>query len=160
MSEDLRKYNHVDLLFPSQWLKAADFRGKTVTVLIDRIDPRADLKRTDGSSEKKPVVYFRGDWKPMVLNRTNGRIIAKLYGPEVTAWIGKTIMLRSEKVSSFGQMVDAIRVVPEKPRAKVAQRQEEPTHDEETGEVTDGAYLREQQERAAAEAGAEPAAEA
>ena len=164
--EDIKRYNHVDLLFPSQWLKAADFRGKTVTVLIERIDPRADLKRTDGSSEKKPVVYFRGDWKPMVLNRTNGRVLAKLYGPEVTGWIGKPIMLRSEKVSSFGQTVDAIRVVAEKPKPRQSSpRQDEPAHDAETGEVDDAEEAlaraaQQQAERRAAELSEEQDAQA
>jgi hypothetical protein len=144
MAESLKNYNHVDLLFPSQWLKSADFRGKTVTVVIDKIDPRHELKRQDGSAEKKPVMYLRGSWKPMVLNKTNGKIIAKLYGPEVTEWVGKPIQLRAEKVSSFGATVDAIRVVPSKPPQRGAasepepeKESREPTIDETTGEVID-----------------------
>jgi hypothetical protein len=115
MAEDIKKYNHVDLLFPSDWLKAADFRGQTVTVVIARIDPRVELERKDRKKEKKPVVYLKGTWKPWILNKTNARLIAKIYGNEIADWIGRPVMLRMELVDSFGEQKEAIRVVPKAP---------------------------------------------
>jgi hypothetical protein len=142
MAESIKNYNHIDLLFPSEWLKAADFGGRTVTVVIDRIDPRVEIERKDRKKEKKPVIYLKGAWKPWLLNKTNGRRIAKLYGNEITGWIGRPLMLKMEIVDAFGDQVEAIRVVPQAPpppkqrsEPKKETQGTEPAHDPETGEV-------------------------
>ena len=114
---DLEKYNHVDLLHPSKYLKGAELMGKTVTVVIDGIDPRAPLKKTDGSTEYRPLLRFKGKDKLMVLNKTNAQAIAKMHGSEVRKWIGKSIRLRAERVTAFGKDWDALRVVPDKGKA-------------------------------------------
>jgi hypothetical protein len=110
---DLSKFNHVDLLHPSKYLKGAELMGKTVTVEIDGIDPRAELKKTDGSIEHRPLLRFKDKEKMMVLNKGNAQTIAKMHGTEVRKWIGKKIKIRAEKVRAFGKMWDALRVVDE-----------------------------------------------
>lgn len=114
-SNDLRDYNHVDLLFPSDYLKAADLGGRDVTVRIKSIEPRHELK-TNRGTEFKPVVTFHGTDKKWVLNKTNAKTIAKIYGPEATGWIGKSVTLFSAEVSAFGEMVDAVRVRSDEPK--------------------------------------------
>jgi hypothetical protein len=107
---DLKNFNHVDLLFPSKYAKAADLRGKTVIVEIERIDPREKLMMAGGKSDQKPVVYLKGKEKGWILNKTNARSIAKVYGNEVMQWIGKPVAIYSASVEARGEMVDAIRV--------------------------------------------------
>ncbi len=114
--DSLDKFNHVDLLFPSKYLKAADLRSKKLVVVIEKIDPRGELQMQGGRKERKPIVYLVDQEKTWVLNKTNAKTIAKLYGNEVTEWIGKPISLRSEKVAFGNQIVDAIRVVDEVPK--------------------------------------------
>jgi glutamine synthetase type III len=110
MSNELKNFNHIDLLFPSKYAKAADLRGKNVPVVIERIVPREKLMMQGGKSDQKPVVYLRGKEKGWILNKTNARAIAKVYGPEITAWLGKTVVIMSAEVEARGEMVEAIRV--------------------------------------------------
>jgi hypothetical protein len=134
---DLSQFNHVDLLFPSKYLRGADLRGKDVTVVIESIEPRHELAMAGGKKEHKPVVSLKGTEKMWVLNKTNARTVADLYGPEVTGWLGKPVTLFPAEVDAGGKTHTAIRVRDRVPRKKAAP---EPTpapdsFDSETGEV-------------------------
>lgn len=117
-SNDLRDFPHVDLLFPSKYLCAADLRGRDVVVTIEAIAPRDELLRQGGAKEYKPVMRLVGKTKALVLNKTNAKAIAKLYGNEVTAWLGKAITIYPTRVKFGRDDVDAIRVRPVVPSAK------------------------------------------
>lgn len=102
MSNNIKDFDHYDLLFPSRYLKAGDLKGKEVTVVIRKIEPRHELKGEKGRSDSKPVVYLsttkgRELDKMWVLNRTNAKRIVAMYGPKATDWIGKAVVLRAEK---------------------------------------------------------------
>lgn len=109
-SNDIRDYNHVDLLFPGKYVKAGELRGRDVTVTIESIEPRHELARTDGTKEYKPILRFAGKEKGMVLNKTNATTIAGLFGPEVSAWIGRSITIYPAHIQAFGKAHVAIRV--------------------------------------------------
>jgi hypothetical protein len=66
--------------FPSNYLRAADLQGRNVTVTIDRV------AMEDIGGDHKPVLYFRGKEKGMVLNKTNGNNISAAYGDETDDW--------------------------------------------------------------------------
>lgn len=107
---------HVDLMFPNRYLKAADLRGKDVTLTVDHVKIE-ELKRTDGSSDNKPIVYFAemvkrqgDDNKVLVLGKTTAMQIAASHGKTTEAWHGKKITLYPARVKAFGEMVDAIRI--------------------------------------------------
>jgi len=102
--------NHVDLLHPSKYLKACDLRGKEVTVVIEHINPRDELQMKNGRTEKKPTVKFKGHDKLFCLNKTNAQAIAKIYGPELTAWLDKPVVLYAARVMFGREEVDAVRV--------------------------------------------------
>lgn len=59
------------------------------------------------------------DWiKPMILNRTNCKTIAKLYGtPYIEDWAGKQVQIGIDRVSAFGDTTDALRIRNIKPEA-------------------------------------------
>ncbi len=110
MNKDLERYSHFDLLFPSDYLKAGDLGGHDVVMTIADIEPRHKLKTTDGKAQAKPLLHFvEGGIKPMVLNKTNAKVLRKLYGSEATVWIGKAVSLYSAEIEAFGDVVDAIR---------------------------------------------------
>lgn len=97
--------------FPSKYLKAADLDGQQVKVRINRyeIEEMTDHK-------KKPVLYFGGQEKGLVLNKTNGTLIGANYGDEFDGWIGKEIVLFDTIVNDpQGRPVAAIRVRMPKP---------------------------------------------
>ena len=103
---------NINETFPSRWLKASDLKNRTVTVQIHSVTME---EFTDGSS--KPVVWFQGKDKGMVLNKTNGQTIADIYGPETDGWRNQPLELFSMRVQGPQGMVDGIRVrVPETPQ--------------------------------------------
>lgn len=63
-----------------------------------------------GGSEDLPVIHIKG-MKPVVLNSTNIKSVAKITGSNfIEDWIGKQITLYVQKVKAFGEMHDAIRI--------------------------------------------------
>lgn len=120
---------HFKTLFPSLYLGAHDLQGKEVALTIRRVV--VEELKTSGGSERKPTVYFqetqakaaqnKTEEKRLVLNKTNAKSIAKMYGPEVNDWVGKRITVFSARVAAFGEEVDAIRVRPVPPPPVAAQ---------------------------------------
>ena len=94
--------------FPSKYLKAGDLKGQAHILTIDRC-VMEDVGG-QGSSEHKPVLYFRGTEKGVVLNKTNGGVVSYLYGPETEAWAGKQIEVYPDTVLFNNQMVPCIRL--------------------------------------------------
>lgn len=101
--------------FPSAFLKADDLKGNNVTVTISEIG--IEEIGQGHQKEKKLVLSFRGKEKKLVCNKTNAGTIGKLYGPETDAWIGQQIILSPREVEFQGDMVWAIRVSLQKPKA-------------------------------------------
>ena len=67
---------------------------------------------TDGKKEVCSVCHFREkNVKPMILNATNSKTIAKLFdSPYVEDWVGHRIQIGIERVKAFGDVWDALRV--------------------------------------------------
>ena len=55
-------------------------------------------------------MHLAGQDKALVLNKTNAKAIAALYGKKVSAWTGKRIVLVPAMVDFKGDTVEAIRV--------------------------------------------------
>ena len=111
IGEDL---DHVQLLFPSQYVSAADLKGRDVTLTIERVVLR-DLHLSNGGTERKPVIHFvypdaRRDRKKLVLNKTNATTIAQLHGPVPSQWAGQKITLYPTTCKFGRETVDCIRV--------------------------------------------------
>lgn len=94
----------ISTAFPSSYIKAGDLNGRNVRVLIDRVEME------DIGGEIKPVLYFQGKEKGMVLNKTNSNNIAVAYGDETDDWHGKELVLFPAMVDFQGRTVEAIRV--------------------------------------------------
>lgn len=91
--------------FPSNYLKAADLHGGRVTVVIDNV-----VIENIGD-EDKPVVYFQGKEKGLVLNKTNANMIEEIAKTDETEdWHDVRVVLYSTRVDFQGRRVDAIRV--------------------------------------------------
>jgi hypothetical protein len=104
----------ISAAFPSEYLRAADLQGRRVTVKISRVEMR------DVGEDTKPVVYFEGKEKGLVLNKTNANTIAVAFGEETDDWIGVEIVLYETMVEFQGQRKPGIRCLvasrkPQKP---------------------------------------------
>lgn len=108
--------------FPSKYLKASDIPEEGQTVVIVRISQEEIGK----DKEIRPVLYFEGEEKGIILNKTNATNISKLYGYETDDWSGKRVVLGVAWVDFQGQSVEAIRIYPPKrssANAPLGQRQ-------------------------------------
>jgi hypothetical protein len=68
-----------------------------------------EIKNKDGKTEIVPILTFTNA-PPMVLNITNTRSIASLYGERYDQWAGKSIQVFAVQVKAFGQVGMALRV--------------------------------------------------
>lgn len=71
---------------------------------------KEEVTSEQGKKEICFVAYFQNEPKPMILNKTNCKTLAKLYTPMIENWNGKQIYLISQKVKAFGEVVDALRI--------------------------------------------------
>lgn len=72
------------------------------------------IKNKQGKDEQVPVMTFQNA-PPMVLNITNTRTIAMMYGDSMDKWVGCHIQIYATKVKAFGQEQMALRIRPRRP---------------------------------------------
>ena len=94
----------------SEWLSGLDLAGKTVNVMIATVDEVTVPEPRTGREVRKVAVTFAGAKKRLLLNATNAKSLAKLFGPETDAWSGRGVALRAENVTAFGQSYCVVRV--------------------------------------------------
>lgn len=100
---------NVNDAFPSKTLKAADLNGNAVTVTISHVE--TEKMGRGANAETKPVVYFQGKEKGLVLNKTNAKRIVEITGsPETDHWKGHAITLYPTETEFQGETVDCIRI--------------------------------------------------
>ncbi len=114
--------SHWKTLFPSLYLGAHDLQGRDVALTIRRVV--AEEVKTEKGSERKAIVYFvetgkkakpGEEEKRLVLNKTNAKTVASLYGSEMNDWMGKRITLFPTIVDAFGEKREALRIRPVPP---------------------------------------------
>jgi hypothetical protein len=106
---------NINEAFPSNYLKAADLQGRTITVKISHV-----MSERLGN-DNKLIIYFEGKQKGMVLNKTNANKIAFAFGQETDDWQGAEIQIFPAMVDFKGETVEAIRVKPVPMRRAPAQ---------------------------------------
>lgn len=91
--------------FPSNYLKASDLEEDGLVVTI------SGVKMEDIGDDNKPVAYFTGMDKGLVLNKTNAEAITQVVGTDETDdWTGRRIKLYPTTTSFQGKPVECIRV--------------------------------------------------
>ena len=101
---------NINQCFPSDYLRAVDLgHGRDYEMVMDRVE----LREMDGQKgkEDKPVLFFQGAKKGLVLNKTNATTIQQAHGPETENWSGQTVVLHVVQERAFGELTDCIRVV-------------------------------------------------
>lgn len=91
--------------------------GEELTATIASVG----MEPVTGSSGKKEdcmvARFAERNIKPMVLNATNCKTIAKMFGtPYVEQWTGRKIQVYATEVQAFGDTVEALRVRPKEPK--------------------------------------------
>jgi hypothetical protein len=98
-----------ELAFPSNYIGAADLKGKDVTLTIAEVGID-ELQMKGGRKTRKPVLSFEKTPKQLVCNKTNAITISKLHGTEMKGWIGKRITLYPTTATLGRETVPAVRI--------------------------------------------------
>jgi hypothetical protein len=122
---------HWKQLFNPNYIGAYDFApDEERTLIITKVASEL-VQSPDGEKESCIVAHFK-EGKPMILNKTNCKIISKLYGtPMIEDWTGKRITLVVRKVKAFGEVTDALRIKEQRPELPELY----PTHEKWEGAV-------------------------
>ena len=114
---------NVNDMFPSKYLKASDIGDTDLELTIIAVDEETLGQGND--ADIRSVVYFSETPKGLVLNKTNARAIASLYGDESDDWAGNQIRLYATEVDFKGEQMLALRVrlrAPQPARQRTAVR--------------------------------------
>lgn len=107
-------------LFDPRFISAEDLDGKEVKLTIAAVEKCSDIHNMQTmKEEEKPIIVFQqthkggkyaGEPIKMVLNITNAKKIAELYGKHLEGWVGKDIVLYPTAIKAFKTTLDAIRI--------------------------------------------------
>ena len=100
-------------LFPSKHLSAVDLGVIDHAVQIKAIVPEEEV---GVQKDVRPILFFNEFSKGLVLNRTNAKRIAKLYGEELNEWIGRRITIYPSECDFKDTVVACIRVRQDAPK--------------------------------------------
>ncbi len=98
----------MDMTPESKYLAASNLQGRDVTLVIANVT-KEEVGR---GNALKPVVYFQGKAKGMVLNIGNTNKVIHMYGPNSDKWIGKSIVVYPSTTDFDGEEVDCVRIRP------------------------------------------------
>lgn len=100
---------NINAAFPSKYLSASDLNESEVTVTMDKVT----FEEVGKDKDMKPILYFAGKTKGLVLNKTNARKITEITGSGITEeWAGQQIRLYPTETTFGGDVVECIRVKP------------------------------------------------
>jgi hypothetical protein len=108
-------------MFDNKYLYHFDLPNPAgTTVKIVKVEPHVVEDPRTKTKQAKPLVYFRGQAKGLVFNKTNTKTVGQLYGFKTEDWLGKFVTLYVTTTSAGGQTVECIRVRPQIPQIKEA----------------------------------------
>lgn len=112
--ETKTKLHHWKALTNPLYLGSYDFQPneeRTVTVK----DVKREMVKGQEGTEEHTIVHFVENYKPMIMNATNSKMLTNLSGsPYVEKWIGTSFKLVVVKIKAFGEFIDALRIKSEK----------------------------------------------
>jgi len=98
------------------------------------------VMNADGRNEECLVAHLK-DQKPLIVNKTNAKAIAKVCGSNyIEDWKGKQIALYISNVKAFGELVEAIRVRTVAPKTKSKRKLSDDDFKKLVKAVADGSY--------------------
>ena len=105
------------------YIGEADFaEGEEKVLTLAYVNANETVTTAEGKSQKAVVHWKEPNNKPMILNVARSKAMEKVAGsPYFEDWVGKQFQLYIQKgIKAFGDVVNAVRVRPHKPRVQTA----------------------------------------
>lgn len=100
---------NINDIFPSKYLKAHELKGASPTVTIERVG--VEQVRNRVKTDTKPVLYFRGKTKGLLLNKTMAQSVTEIAQSALTeAWPGVAITLYATTATFDKAVHEVIRI--------------------------------------------------
>ncbi len=105
------KLTHWKQEFNYDYLGSYSLLPNEEKILTIKETKKVKVKGADGKDQDCTVAFFIENEKPMILNKTNCKMIQKIYGtPYMEQWKGIRIVIVSSQVKAFGEIVEALRI--------------------------------------------------
>lgn len=112
----MENLTHWKKMFNYEYIGAYSLKPGEERTLTIKETRKEKVKGPDGKEQECFVAIFEEKEKPMILNKTNCKIITKIYDdPHIENWRGLRITVYATKVNGWGEMLEALRVKNEKP---------------------------------------------
>ena len=110
LHDDEDKHMKIGDMIESKYLKQSDIGSEEVPVTVKGIK-KVNVARDDEDPEYRWTVSFMELPKPMVLNVTNLKRLAKALGDDTDGWIGNSVILYVDPDIEFGgNVVGGLRI--------------------------------------------------
>lgn len=101
---------HWKRLINPDYLGAYSLEAGNDMILTISAVKREMITGTGGKKEECPVCHWKENQKPMILNVTNMKTIAKMYGPYIENWAGKRVQIYASTTKFGGDTVECLRI--------------------------------------------------
>lgn len=99
-------------IFPRKYATGEDLKGQPYTLTVRTVQMEEMHPQPGAPAEEKPVIYFAGTQKGIILSPTLARQIQAILGDETNEWTGKRITLYPQPMTVAGKARIAIRARP------------------------------------------------
>ena len=101
---------HWKRLINPDYLGAYSLDSGNDMILTIKSIGRETITGTGGKKEECPVCHWHENQKPMILNTTNLKTIAKMYGSDYDQWPGKRVQIYASTTKFGGDVVECLRI--------------------------------------------------
>ena len=101
---------HWKRLINPDYLGAYSLDSGNDMILTIKSIGRETITGTGGKKEECPVCHWQENQKPMILNTTNLKTIAKMYGSDYDQWPGKRVQIYASTTKFGGDTVECLRI--------------------------------------------------
>ena len=101
---------HWKRLINPDYLGAYSLDSGNDMILTIKSIGREMITGTGGKKEECPVCHWQENQKPMILNTTNLKTIAKMYGSDYDQWPGKRVQIYASTTKFGGDTVECLRI--------------------------------------------------
>lgn len=107
----MAEHKHWKSEFPSDYFGSQHMPADGSDMIVTIKEAVTEAIRSAHGTETKLVLHITADPEKWIINKTNGKMIAKVLDTDfLDEWVGKKVQLYVTKVASPDGLVDAVRV--------------------------------------------------